>query len=227
MQQLFFKGSRKAISRFRCRQLLRFEQSIPSKKGKIPSMNGVIEPIHANATFTRYRRGEKWAGILDVPYQAIPSLLALQEGEIIFPASAPPPSDRIVSRFLAKVAIEVIASRLLAAFGDAENLVDEQQLDLIRDHARRGMYPDWPFHIRRIYDGDKKWTERDGRELQTVHEYGLLMTPWRELFLVLAIFGVEFAINYGGAEIDGYRRWLRENNDRSPLYPSISLESLS
>jgi len=53
------------------------------------------------------------------------------------------------------------------------------------------------------------------------------MTPWRELFLVLAIFGVEFAINYGGAEIDGYRRWLRENNDRSPLYPSISLESLS
>jgi hypothetical protein len=208
-------------------RLLRLEQSIPSKKGKIPSVNGVIEPIHANATLTRFRTGGEWTGVLDVPYQAIPSLLALKEGKLLFPASAPPPSDRIVSRFLAKVAIEVVASRLLAAFGDAEHLVDEQQLDLIRDHARRGMHPDWPFHVREIYNRNKKWTESDGRELQTVHEYDLLMTTWGEIFFVVAIFGAEFTINYGGPEIDGYRRWLCENNDRSPLYPNISLESLS
>jgi len=50
--------------------------------------------------------------------------------------------------------------------------------------------------------------ETDGREVQTVHEHDLLMTHWGELFLVLAIFGTEFTINFGGPEISGYLRWL-------------------
>lgn len=75
--------------------------------------------------------------------------------------------------------------------------MDEQQLDLIRDHARRGTTPEWPYHSRRIYDCNKKWLETDGREVQTVHEHDLLMTHWGELFLVLTIFGAEFTINFG------------------------------
>jgi len=206
---------------------LRFDQAIPSKRGKIPSMTGVIEPVHAPATLTRFLRGNHIEGILDVSPRAIPHLLSLQEGKLIFPAMAQPPSDRVVSRFLAKIAIEVIASRLVAVYGSADHLVDEQQLDLIRDHARRGTTPEWPYHLRRIYDCNKKWLETDGREVQTVHEHDLLMTHWGELFLVLAIFGTEFTINFGGPEISGYLRWLDENNDRSPLYPEKCIKDLS
>jgi len=32
------------------------------------------------------------------------------------------------------------------------------------------------------------------------------------------IFGVKYTINLGGPELDGFLQWLKENNDRSPLY---------
>lgn len=38
-------------------KLLRFDQAIPSKRGKIPSMNGVITPINTPATFFEFFEG--------------------------------------------------------------------------------------------------------------------------------------------------------------------------
>jgi hypothetical protein len=32
------------------------------------------------------------------------------------------------------------------------------------------------------------------------------------------LFGVEFVINVGGADIDGYMAWLQANDFASPLY---------
>jgi len=46
----------------------------------------------------------------------------------------------------------------------------------------------------------------------------ILITRNHEYFLVMALFGVEFVINIGGAEIDGYNTWLNENKNESPLY---------
>ena len=51
-----------------------------------------------------------------------------------------------------------------------------------------------------------------------VHVFDILWTTQSELFLVVAIFGYELAINYGGPEIDGYIRWLSENTNVSQLY---------
>ena len=51
-----------------------------------------------------------------------------------------------------------------------------------------------------------------------LHEYDLLYTEGRELYIVLILFGVEFALNLGGRSTDGYRRWLEEKNFVSPLY---------
>lgn len=69
-----------------------------------------------------------------------------------------------------------------------------------------------------FYDVDEKWIDEFGSEVQMVHESDILQTPWDEWFFVLAIFGLELVINYGGPEIEGYRRWLSENNGDSPLY---------
>jgi hypothetical protein len=38
------------------------------------------------------------------------------------------------------------------------------------------------------------------------------------MVLCFSNFGLELVINYGGPEIEGYRRWLLENNSDSPLY---------
>jgi len=63
---------------------------------------------------------------------------------------------------------------------------------------------------------------------QVVYEYDLFFTNpenrtadgsiQSELYFVLCIFGVEFAINLGGSETEGYEAWLRANRNISPLY---------
>ena len=39
-----------------------------------------------------------------------------------------------------------------------------------------------------------------------------------ELFFVIVIWGMEYAINLGGPDIKGYINWLEKNNYVSPLY---------
>ncbi len=59
----------------------------------------------------------------------------------------------------------------------------------------------------------------DGKPYEVLHEYMLLYTEARELYLIVAILGVEYTLNMGGPEIDGYINWLKENDEKSPLYP--------
>jgi hypothetical protein len=194
---------------------LRFHQEIPSKRGNIPSIKGILTPdfpaiVHRDPK-------SYFSAIVQVESDAIKHIMGLNKGMLIFPP-APPPSNLIVSRFLAKVALEAMAHNLVAYPEGLKYLVNETQLDPIRNHARRGEIPNWPIHVRRIYDANQKWIDEFGSEVQMVHEFDILWTTWDEWFLVLAIFGLELVINYGGPEIDGYKRWLSENNHISPLY---------
>ena len=56
-------------------------------------------------------------------------------------------------------------------------------------------------NIRTIYHQDGKTFGPEGNAEQIVHEFDFLVTDQSEWFFVLAIFGVEFAINLGGPEI--------------------------
>jgi hypothetical protein len=69
------------------------------------------------------------------------------------------------------------------------------------------------------HDADGTSFSPSGIPEQVVHEFDFLVTRLNEIYFVLAIFGEEFTINIGGADIEGYKLWLRENNDASPLYP--------
>jgi HNH endonuclease len=195
---------------------LRFHQAIPNKKRTVPPISGVLLPGFPITAY-RYLEGS-FAGMIDVPPEAVDRIVQNDGGTLLLPSGGQPPSDKIISRFLAKVAVESMAERLLNIPGGVDYIVDEAQLDTIRNHARRGDTPDWPHHSRRIYDVHEKWTDELGSEVQMVHESDILQTTWGEWFFVLAIFGLELVINYGGSEIEGYRRWLSENNGDSPLY---------
>jgi hypothetical protein len=139
-------------------------------------------------------------------------------GKFVFPALSPLPTGPTVSRFLAKAALETMAERLVAHQGGVDYLVDEVQLDSIRDHARRGTHRQWPFNVRRIYEEDHRWVDSEGRAIQLVHESDIFKTATNEWYFILALFGLEFAINYGGPFVEGYQRWLSEHHGISPLY---------
>jgi hypothetical protein len=196
--------------------LLRFNQGVPSKRGRIPPADGVLAPGHPVRLWKHVKGPFK--GSVDLPPEAFSQVLNSSEGVIVFPAEAPSPDGPLVSRFLAKVAVEAIAQRLCSVPHGQQYLVDEQQFDAIRDHARRGTPTTWPFHVRRIYEADRRWMDASGDSVQLVHEYDILITDANEWYFVLALFGLEFAINIGGPDIDLYVRWLDQHGGVSPLY---------
>jgi HNH endonuclease len=195
---------------------LRFVQAIPNKRGRIPPSEGVLLPgfpalLHRDAS----RPGSL---SLDLPDEAIRHLLARKTAKVVIPATSEGPSDRVVSRFLAKVALEAMALRLVDYPDGLEYLVDEPQLHPIRRFVRRGQPESWPHHARRIYALERVLVEQDGLSYQTVHEFDFVVTASQEWFFVLSLFGLELTINLGGPDIDGYVSWLSEHDGQSPLY---------
>jgi hypothetical protein len=194
---------------------LRASQGIPNKRKRL-----IGQPAIALGRFpvTLYRPYNAM-GIIDVPTaEGTRALLSAKSGTIIVAAEHEPPNDHVVSRFLAKTALEALALNGSRAGLGLDELIDHSQLDLLRDHARKGDPRfSWSYSIRRIYDPDKTWTDPDGI-YQRVHEFDFLVTERSEWFFVLAIFGLEFAINLGGPEIDGYHMWLGTHDGVSPLY---------
>ena len=197
--------------------LLRFHQEIPSKKGRVPTAQGIISPGFAPVTIQRHI-GQQLGMSMQVPPNAIEQLLKAEKATVILPSGAEFPDGPIVSRFLAKAGLEAMAAKLVSHPDGLEYLVDEAQLDALRNHARRGDIRKWPIHVRQIYGQNAKWNDKSGSELQLVNEFDILMTDRSEWYFVLALFGLEMAINYGGPDIEGYPLWLAEHGNESPLY---------
>ncbi len=73
-------------------------------------------------------------------------------------------------------------------------------------------------HIRQLYEREALFADGDSAPYQVLHEWTILNTQESEFYVVAAILGIEYSINLGGPEIDGYLVWLKKNNHRSPLY---------
>ena len=195
---------------------LRFHEALPSKRGIIPAVFGVFRP-NIPAVVYRHTKGQ-FLGSACIPEECVEAFMQKSEGELIFPASGSPPEGSVLSRFLAKVAVEAMADRLLKMPAMLKQWIDDPQIDIIRNHARKGEPTDWPVHVRRIYDADARVVYGQSKPEQTVHEFDILQTEQLEYYFVLALFGVEMAINVGGPVIDGYLKWLQEHDGVSPLY---------
>ncbi len=195
-------------------RFLRFRQALESKKGRVPSVPGVITPGFP-ATVTRIPR-HNFTSVLVSP-EALTEIARSPSGCLILPTGAPLPASQVTSRFMAKVALESMAARIVQ-FPDGLAYICETQLDPLREHARRGRITQWPVYARRIYDPNGTVVQPDGTLQQVVHESDFLVTPLGEWYFVLALFGLEFAINIGGPEVAGYEKWISENNHASILY---------
>lgn len=204
-----------------------YRTKLPNKKGRPPRILGFnpqsSSPVELFPDMNG--SGASIAAALEKDEKRfIQSIRSLPRGTLVVPVPREP--DRyLFSRFLAKVAIEALALRLLDLPRGLQEVVDKKELNPIRNYARRGLGTSfWDYHSRAIYSPDSVFVESDEISYEVLHEWTFLYTQTRELYLVLALFGMEYAINLGGSYIEGYENWLSCNNYKSPLYPEVETE---
>jgi len=202
---------------------MRYRARIRTKKGHPPSVAGLHLQTMVPVNF--------YAGVDDDgpsvgaahegdEIRWIRGMLSAKKGTLIVPV-ATKPEERLVSRFLCKVAIEALAARLLQVPGGIREILEKRELEPLRAYVRRGQTQQvWPYHERPLYASDHIFHESGYGSYEVLHEWSFLYTQQRELYFVLSLFGVEYAVNLGGPEIDGYKSWLDEHNGRSLLYPA-------
>jgi hypothetical protein len=204
---------------------LRHHENVASKRRKVPPLDGVLNDAHA---VTLHKGPGKTESLEVHTEQGFASLFSTPRSTVHLAAVGNTLHGVAISRVLAKAALEAMAERLLPDMGGISYLVDEENLDPIRRHARYGRGPAWPYYSRRIYSSDKRWYEDLVPEpVQRVWESDFHVIDERrssdgvsgEWYWVIAIFGIELAINIGQPSVDSYIRWLRENGYESPLYP--------
>jgi hypothetical protein len=203
----------------------RFRNFLPNKMGRIPAIGNVSGPEGIVLELGRELSGMTHVYPVDDKdsIQFLRHVLTHKKGYFIIPNPSPV-NKYLVSRFLSKIALEVVAHKVMNQPGWEKDVVFRPELDELRYFARYGdINKVWPFFERRLYEENHTFLTENGERHQILHEFDTLYTRNNELFVIMAILGVEYTINVGGPEIDGYLLWLEENGYGSPLYPKKSI----
>lgn len=214
---------------------LRFQQMIPNKKNKMPQMNALYNgelPVKLGWDVKK----DDFVGYVDAGEEIVKEIIQKEKGYFIFPAFTNETviqNSSIVSRLLAKIALEALADKLKSIEESLDEFIDSKEFDPIRNHARRGITPIWPCSIRRIYNMDNLRKRDKNSWEQIIHESDFLMldkgtereNKYVTMYFVLVLWGMEFAINMAEPEIDEYKEWVRQHGGVSPLYFGKNAES--
>ena len=203
----------------------RSKKTIPNKRGRIPSIRGFhleslseLEIIQDKSGVSVCIANDNDSG------RFTESVMNRNGGSIIIPVPEIP-KESLVSRFLGKVAIEALAQCFIGIEGWEEEIIDKPELDPLRNYVRLGnTQKTWEFSQRIIYSEERTFpSDNESGDYEILHEYSLLYTDSKELYLVIAIFGVEYVINMVDPDISSYAQWLQDNNEISPLYIDTNL----
>lgn len=198
---------------------VRFHNDIASKRGRIPAVQAIA--LETGVCGVIYKSPPAMP-ILSVDEAAVDRFLSGfgRNGRVnmLFPVAPQPPAP-LLARFIAKVGLEILTARVMSHPGWEAAVVFRRELDEVRAYARYGTGPaTWPISVRRIYEDDAAFKADDGTPYQMLHEFMPLYTNRGELYAVIAIFGMEYAINLCGPELQGYEDWLQRHGRQSPLY---------
>lgn len=201
---------------------LRFHQEIKNKKGKVPA----VDVIFGDHLVKARRLGELEFGFGTDDFDKIEKYLSRSDqGKMMIPVTGSSPDDVLMSRWLAKMALEMLAYKWLNIEGWNDYIIEHEGLSAIRGYARAPKRGDsWAYSKRRIYDADELMLMGDGQRSQVLYECDILTTgnaEDSEFYFVVAFFGMEYAINIGGDSMDGYYKWLKYHSDVSPLNVEI------
>lgn len=143
--------------------------------------------------------------------------------------------NNIVSRFLAKCAYEYF---LYNMGEDKYDLCVKELLgkgnDILRnlrEYARYGKGKYWHYNQRRIYsEGDLFYNKSEDKKYEILHEMIFFTKEYNkhsdgmveaEIYYVLVISGIEYAICISDPDISEYENWLDLNGGHSPLKDKI------
>lgn len=210
---------------------LRFRNEISTKKGKLVRQK-MFFPGALKSTDVVMQTTEN--GVIasfddDELYEAIKAgktskMIAPYIPELEYP-------NKTMSRFLAKCAYEYF---LYIMDKDKYDLCVREmlgnkndELKNLREYARYGKGPYWQYNQRRIYsEGALFYNKEEKKSYETLHEMTLFVRDFSkknngiielEIYFVIAVSGIEYAICLSDPDISEYRKWLKENNDKSPL----------
>lgn len=127
--------------------------------------------------------------------------------------------QKLMSRFLGKIAIEALALRLMGVKGWREEILNLEAMEPLRQHVRTGNGTEiWHFTRRRIYPEDQQFGSSTER-FEVLHEFNFLYTAAGNLIFVIAIFGEEFSIDMGNPNSSCYDEYIKSNEGLSFLAP--------
>ncbi|MDA3885137.1 MAG: HNH endonuclease [Candidatus Delongbacteria bacterium] len=199
---------------------LRSRYGIESKKGKIPLNVGYL-PITGSeieVDFNGIPEQNSRTLNVNIPKKSdFHKILNGEINELYIPVSFDLEKSKIVSRFLAKVGIEVVAQKYWDSERDVSYLITEELFDPIRNYARYGKGVElWDYHQRRIYEETE-----EAKSLQKIYEFNIWSTEDNDnalgLHLTIVLYGLEFTINLFEPSINRYQKWLRENDNKIPI----------
>ncbi len=195
---------------------------ILSKKGNLPRVRALHPQSRTIVELVRHLDG---SGIsIGAAFESdekrwIESLQRHESGRI-YVSHPTEPDAVLMARFLGKIALECLALEVLKSQDNADMVASEPALDRLRNYVRRGPpKPEWPFCCRALYPADFAFHEDGSEPYEVLHEWSFLWIG-EQLHLVLALFGVEYAINLNQSDRAPYDGWVAENPGRSPLYPN-------
>ena len=124
-----------------------------------------------------------------------------------------------LSRFLAKADLELVAFYCYAPGPYNDEFIIQNNLDNLREYARYGSGQYWPYHQRRIYSEEDRFINTDiqTESYEILHEMDFLMVDFEHIYSVIVIMGIEYVIRLSAPEIESYKQWLFDNDDRSPI----------
>ncbi|HWY38642.1 MAG TPA: HNH endonuclease [Bacteroidia bacterium] len=199
---------------------LRFRNGLESKKGRIPPGIASFPKTRYHGAISFDDKESKTRINVDVNEETFKLIMSGEIKQLYVPFNfAYPENNQAVSRMLGKIALEIFALRFIEEQTSLNHLIDEEQLDPLRNYVRfNPKNENWIYHVRKIYQEDEQFYMVDGKSVDMVFECDYLATELFELYFVIAFKGIEFVLNMAGSCVDGYMDWLKQNNNRSPLY---------
>jgi hypothetical protein len=200
---------------------IRHRNDIVSKKGNpIPDKGILVHPEGGKVDV--YKGGP---GIIGIDSRNKKTLKLVEDSvvqKLYIPIVQEPEKDNVIlSRFIGKVAIEALAQRLVSCDSWENEVIYKEGLDPLREYVRYGntKIKFWQYHQRRIYSELDRFvdTEQKVGPFEILHEYTFHYSAGYELFFVLAIMGIEYAINMGGPDIENYTIEFKKHNSKSFL----------
>ena len=146
-----------------------------------------------------------------------------------------------MSRFIAKCAYEYFLYQM--GEENYELCVQELMSDKsdvlkdLREYARYGKGPYWEYNQRRIYSEGACFVHKVGRECyEILHEMMLFTKEHKlyptgqfeaEIYYVMAVAGIEYAMCISDPSITEYQKWIDEHSGRSPLSDDDEIQIFS